>query len=111
MDNLFPFTLTAHAVAKILAQAKHLNEPTRLRVAIEGGGCSGMRYQFEFDPDLLPDDLEWTSGELTVACDPISAVYLQGASLDYEENLQGAQLVLRNPNATQTCGCGHSFSA
>jgi len=111
MDLPFPFSLTDDAARHILAQAAIANEPARLRVAIEGGGCSGMRYQFAFDPDVLDDDMELTIDGLTVACDPISAVYLQGAQLSYEDNLMGAQLTLRNPNATRTCGCGQSFSA
>jgi iron-sulfur cluster insertion protein len=103
--------VTPEAASRVLQVAEEQDEPARLRIAIAGGGCSGFKYAFTFDADVLEDDLEVATAGLTIVCDPLSALYLQGAELRYEENLTGAQLVLRNPNATHTCGCGQSFSA
>lgn len=108
--------ITPLATTKIVAIAAEDGQPPRLRIAIEGGGCSGFRYHFTFENEALEDDqVILTSAsscsDLEVIVDPISALYLQGAVLDYEESLSGSQLVLRNPHAKSTCGCGQSFEA
>jgi len=81
-----------------------------LRVAVRPGGCSGLSYEMFFDSDRASDDVESTFGEVKVVVDPASAQYLEGASLDYKDGLQGAGFTINNPNATRTCGCGSSFS-
>jgi iron-sulfur cluster assembly protein/iron-sulfur cluster insertion protein len=81
-----------------------------LRVAVRPGGCSGMSYEMFFDSDRAADDVEATFGEVKVVVDPQSSQFLEGASLDYKDGLQGAGFTINNPNATRTCGCGQSFS-
>lgn len=106
-----PFmTLSAEAAAKIAHEAVLMNCEPRLRVAIEGGGCSGFRYHLSFDETLLPDDAEVRQGGVVLVTDPISLQYLQGAEMIYEGSLMGEQLTIRNPNASSTCGCGQSFA-
>jgi len=82
----------------------------KLRVYITGGGCSGFQYGFDFDESINEGDTIVTNDGVTLLVDPMSYQYLVGAEVDYVENLQGAQFVIRNPNATTTCGCGSSFS-
>jgi len=86
------------------------NPALNLRVHISGGGCSGFRYGFSFDQDRSEDDIAIVNEGVTLLIDPLSFQYLMGAKVDYSESLQGAQFVIRNPNATTTCGCGSSFS-
>ena len=86
------------------------NPELNLRVYISGGGCSGFQYGFMFDEARAEDDIAVTRDGVTLLIDPLSFQYLMGAEVDYTENLQGAQFVIRNPNATTTCGCGSSFS-
>lgn len=86
------------------------NPDLKLRVYISGGGCSGFQYGFMFDENSAEDDIVVTNDGVTLVVDPLSFQYLAGAEVDYTENLQGAQFVIRNPNATTTCGCGSSFS-
>ena len=86
------------------------NPSLKLRVYISGGGCSGFQYGFPFDEEAAEDDIRVTNDGVTLVVDPMSFQYLMGAEVDYTENLQGAQFVIRNPNATTTCGCGSSFS-
>ncbi len=86
------------------------NPSLKLRVYISGGGCSGFQYGFTFDEEAAEDDIQVTNDGVTLVVDPMSFQYLMGAEVDYTENLQGAQFVIRNPNATTTCGCGSSFS-
>ncbi|NND45593.1 MAG: iron-sulfur cluster insertion protein ErpA [Xanthomonadales bacterium] len=86
------------------------NPELNLRVYISGGGCSGFQYGFMFDETRAEDDIAVTRDGVTLLIDPMSFQYLMGAEVDYTENLQGAQFVIRNPNATTTCGCGSSFS-
>ena len=81
-----------------------------LRVYIQGGGCSGFQYGFDFEPTAASDDLVIEKGGVKVAVDPMSFQYLMGSELDYREDLEGARFVVNNPNATTTCGCGSSFS-
>jgi iron-sulfur cluster insertion protein len=87
------------------------NDNLKLRVYITGGGCSGFQYGFTFDEDVNDDDTQIVKGGVTVLIDSMSVQYLAGAEIDYKEDLSGAQFVIRNPNATTTCGCGSSFSA
>ena len=87
------------------------NDNLKLRVYITGGGCSGFQYGFTFDEDVNDDDTQIVKGGVTVLIDSMSVQYLNGAEIDYKEDLSGAQFVIRNPNATTTCGCGSSFSA
>ena len=82
----------------------------KLRVYISGGGCSGFQYGFTFDEERAEDDLALQRDGVTLLVDPLSLQYLMGAEVDYRESLQGAQFVIRNPNAKSTCGCGSSFS-
>jgi iron-sulfur cluster insertion protein len=86
------------------------NPELKLRVYISGGGCSGFQYGFSFDEERAEDDIAVENDGVTLLVDPLSFQYLMGAEVDYTENLQGAQFVIRNPNASTTCGCGSSFS-
>ncbi len=86
------------------------NENLKLRVYVTGGGCSGFQYGFTFDENEQEGDTRVENGGVTVLIDPMSFQYLTGAEIDYKEDLSGAQFVIRNPNATTTCGCGSSFS-
>ncbi len=86
------------------------NPELKLRVYISGGGCSGFQYGFTFDEAEAEDDIRVVNEGVTLLVDPLSFQYLMGAEVDYTENLQGAQFVIRNPNAATTCGCGSSFS-
>ena len=86
------------------------NPGLKLRVFISGGGCSGFQYGFTFDEDIAEGDTEVKKEGVTLLIDPMSYQYLIGAEIDYTESLEGSQFVIRNPNATTTCGCGSSFS-
>jgi iron-sulfur cluster insertion protein len=87
------------------------NEALKLRVFVTGGGCSGFQYGFTFDEEVSEDDTAMQKNGVTLLIDPMSYQYLIGAEIDYQENLEGSQFVIKNPNATSTCGCGSSFSA
>ena len=82
-----------------------------LRLGVQGGGCSGLSYGFEFDEQVQDGDTCVENLGVKLLVDPMSVQYLTGAEIDYREGLEGAQFVIRNPNATTTCGCGSSFSA
>ena len=82
----------------------------RLRIFVTGGGCSGFQYGFAFDDENKEDDFQVQKDAVRVVVDAMSLQYLMGAEIDYEDNLEGARFVIRNPNATSTCGCGSSFS-
>ena len=86
------------------------NPGLKLRVYISGGGCAGFQYGFTFDETEAEDDIRVSNDGVTLLIDPLSYQYLMGAEVDYLENLHGAQFVIRNPNASTTCGCGSSFS-
>ncbi len=86
------------------------NDNLKLRVFVSGGGCSGFQYGFTFDENLQDGDTSVENGGITLLVDPMSFQYLMGAEIDYTEGLEGAQFVIRNPNAQTTCGCGSSFS-
>ena len=104
------FTDSAAAKVKDLIDGEN-NEALKLRVYITGGGCSGFQYGFTFDEAVNEGDTVIEKGGVTLLVDPMSFQYLVGAEIDYTEGLEGAQFVIRNPNATTTCGCGSSFSA
>jgi iron-sulfur cluster insertion protein len=87
------------------------NAELKLRVFVTGGGCSGFQYGFTFDEEVAEDDTTMMKNGVTLLIDPMSFQYLIGAEIDYSEGLEGSQFVIRNPNATSTCGCGSSFSA
>ena len=87
------------------------NAELKLRVFVSGGGCSGFQYGFTFDEVTNEDDTVLEKAGVTLLIDPMSYQYLVGAEIDYSEGLEGAQFVIKNPNATSTCGCGSSFSA
>ncbi|MBK1722383.1 iron-sulfur cluster insertion protein ErpA [Thiocystis violacea] len=103
---------TSSAASKVAELIREEGNPSlMLRVYIQGGGCSGFQYGFTFDEDVQEGDTEIVTDGVTLVVDPMSMQYLMGAEIDYTEGLQGAQFVIRNPNATTTCGCGSSFSA
>jgi len=87
------------------------NPNLMLRVFVSGGGCSGFQYGFTFDESVEEGDARFSNQGVTLLVDPLSFQYLVGAEIDYREDLEGAQFVIRNPNAKTTCGCGSSFSA
>lgn len=104
------FTDAAAAKVKSLIE-EEANDALKLRVFITGGGCSGFQYGFTFDEAVNDGDTVIEKCGVTLLVDPMSFQYLVGAEIDYSEGLEGAHFVIRNPNATTTCGCGSSFSA
>ncbi|MBU6511769.1 MAG: iron-sulfur cluster insertion protein ErpA [Betaproteobacteria bacterium] len=103
------FTESAAAKVKELIDEEG-NAALKLRVFVQGGGCSGFQYGFTFDEAVNDDDTQMVKGGVTLLIDAMSLQYLVGAEIDYKEGLDGAQFVIKNPNATTTCGCGSSFS-
>jgi iron-sulfur cluster insertion protein len=99
----------ANKVSQLIAEEG--NNDLKLRVFVSGGGCSGFQYGFTFDEVTNEDDTAMVKNGVTLLIDPMSYQYLAGAEIDYQEGLEGAQFVIKNPNATSTCGCGSSFSA
>lgn len=100
------------AARRIATLVKEDGNPAALfRVAVSGGGCSGFQYGFTFDEIRNEDDTVMEKEGVMLLIDPMSYQYLVGAEIDYTEGLEGSQFVIRNPNATSTCGCGSSFSA
>ena len=95
-------------VGELIAEEDNPN--LMLRVFISGGGCSGFQSGFTFDEDIEEGDSQVENGGVTLLVDPMSVQYLIGAEIDYKEDLQGAQFVIRNPNAQTTCGCGQAFT-
>ncbi len=107
-----PVVFTDAAAVKVGELIKEEQNPDlKLRVFISGGGCSGFQYGFTFDENIEDGDSEVVNQGVTLVIDPMSVQYLMGAEIDYKEDLQGAQFIIRNPNATTTCGCGQSFTA
>jgi iron-sulfur cluster insertion protein len=98
----------ANKVAELVAEEG--NPDLKLRVFVQGGGCSGFQYGFTFDEISNDDDTKMVKNGVTLLIDAMSLQYLVGAEIDYKDDLEGAQFVIRNPNATTTCGCGSSFS-
>jgi iron-sulfur cluster insertion protein len=107
-----PLVFTENAAAKVRQLIEEEgNADLKLRVFVTGGGCSGFQYGFTFDEAVNEDDTSLQKGGVTLLVDPMSLQYLTGAEIDYQENVEGAQFVIKNPNASSTCGCGSSFSA
>ena len=107
-----PLVFTDSAASKVKQLIEEEGNPDlKLRVFVTGGGCSGFQYGFTFDESTNEDDTTMVKGGVTLLIDPMSLQYLIGAEIDYQENIEGAQFVIKNPNATSTCGCGSSFSA
>ena len=98
----------ANKVRQLIAEEG--NDELKLRVFVTGGGCSGFQYGFTFDEVANEDDTVLNKNGVQLLIDPMSAQYLAGAEIDYSEGLEGSQFVIKNPNATTTCGCGSSFS-
>jgi iron-sulfur cluster insertion protein len=103
------FTDSAASKVKQLIEEEG-NADLKLRVFVTGGGCSGFQYGFTFDEVANEDDTVMSKNGVQLLIDPMSFQYLVGAEIDYQEGLEGAQFVIKNPNATTTCGCGSSFS-
>ncbi|MCX7960210.1 MAG: iron-sulfur cluster insertion protein ErpA [Burkholderiales bacterium] len=106
-----PLVFTDSAARKVKELIEEEGNPElKLRVFVSGGGCSGFQYGFTFDEVQNDDDTVMQKDGVTLLIDPMSLQYLGGAEIDYTEGLEGAQFVIRNPNAVTTCGCGSSFS-
>ena len=104
--------ISESAKTKILDLLAEENNPDlKLRTFVQGGGCSGFQYGFTFDEQQNEDDFEIPLGNSKVLIDAMSMTYLQGAEIDYTEEIMGSQFTIKNPNAQTTCGCGSSFSA
>jgi iron-sulfur cluster insertion protein len=104
-------TITENATTKISDILAEENNPkAKIRVFVQGGGCSGMQYGFTIDEEQNEDDFEIPAGSMSVLVDSISAQYLTNANIDYVEDLSGSQFKISNPQAQTTCGCGSSFS-
>ena len=107
-----PFVFTDSAANKVKELIEEEgNADLKLRVFVTGGGCSGFQYGFTFDEVANEDDTAMQKNGVTLLVEPMSYQYLVGAEIDYTEGLEGSQFVIKNPNATSTCGCGSSFSA
>ena len=104
------FTDSAALKVKELIEEED-NDGLMLRVFVQGGGCSGFQYGFTFDESLQEGDTVIENQGVKLLIDPMSFQYMVGAEIDYKEGIEGAQFVIRNPNASTTCGCGSSFSA
>ncbi|NCF24176.1 MAG: iron-sulfur cluster insertion protein ErpA [Gammaproteobacteria bacterium] len=106
-----PIVFTDAAAGKVGELIREEDNPNlMLRVFISGGGCSGFQYGFTFDETIEEGDSQVENQGVKLLVDPMSVQYLMGAEIDYKEDLQGAQFIIRNPNAQTTCGCGSSFS-
>lgn len=106
-----PLVFTDNAANKVKELIDEEGNPNlKLRVFVSGGGCSGFQYGFTFDEDVNEDDTTMSKNGVTLLIDSMSYQYLVGAEIDYSDGLEGSQFVIRNPNATTTCGCGSSFS-
>jgi iron-sulfur cluster insertion protein len=106
-----PIVFTDAAASKVGELIREEDNPNlMLRVFISGGGCSGFQYGFTFDETIEEGDSQVENQGVKLIVDPMSIQYLMGAEIDYKEDLQGAQFIIRNPNAQTTCGCGSSFS-
>ena len=107
-----PLVFTDAAAAKVKSLIDEEGNPNlKLRVFVQGGGCSGFQYGFTFDEEAGADDTRMEKGGVTLLIYPMSLQYLVGAEIEYQSNVEGEQFVIKNPNATSTCGCGSSFSA
>jgi iron-sulfur cluster assembly accessory protein len=105
-----PVGLTERAARRIAEILEQESQPSMLRVAVTGGGCSGFQYDFCMDDSRAPDDLLIARGGALVLIDPVSLEFLKGAEIDFVDEMIGAAFRINNPNATSSCGCGTSFS-
>jgi len=106
-----PLVFTDSAASKVKQLIdEEGNASLKLRVFVQGGGCSGFQYGFTFDEETNEDDTVMEKNGVQLLIDAMSYQYLVGAEIDYKDDLEGAQFVIKNPNATTTCGCGSSFS-
>ena len=106
-----PLVFTDSAADKVRQLIEEEGNPDlKLRVFVQGGGCSGFQYGFTFDEETNEDDTVMEKNGVRLLIDAMSYQYLVGAEIDYKDGLEGAQFVIKNPNATTTCGCGSSFS-
>ncbi len=111
-DMPVPLIFTDNAADKVRQLVDEEGNPDlKLRVFVQGGGCSGFQYGFTFDEIVNDDDMSMVKNGVTLLIDAMSLQYLAGAEIDYKDDLEGAQFVIKNPNAGTTCGCGSSFSA
>ena len=108
--TLTDVTLSETAARRLRAIAAAEGRPVMLRVAVEGGGCSGFQYQFDLVGEAAPDDLKVERDGAAALVDEVSLAFLKGSEIDYVEELAGAEFRVRNPNAKSSCGCGVSFS-
>ena len=107
-----PIIFTDSAAQKVAQLIEEEGNPDlKLRVFVQGGGCSGFQYGFTFDEIVNEDDTTMVKNGVQLLIDSMSYQYLVGAEIDYKDDLEGAQFVIKNPQATSTCGCGSSFSA
>ena len=112
MEMPAPLVFSDNAAGKVKQLIDEEGNPDlKLRVFVSGGGCSGFQYGFTFDEAVNEDDTSMVKNGVTLLIDPMSYQYLVGAEIDFQEGLEGAQFVIKNPNAQSTCGCGSSFSA
>ena len=110
-DMPAPINFSDSAAAKVAQLIEEEGNPDlKLRVFVQGGGCSGFQYGFTFDEIVNEDDTTMSKNGVQLLIDSMSYQYLVGAEIDYKDDLEGAQFVIRNPNAQTTCGCGSSFS-
>ncbi|MDF0378702.1 iron-sulfur cluster insertion protein ErpA [Methylophilus sp. YYY-1] len=106
-----PIIFTDNAAGKVSEMLAEEGDPSlKLRVYVTGGGCSGFQYSFAFDDQVAEDDMVVEKAGVSLLVDAMSFQYMMGATIDYQEGLEGARFVITNPNATSTCGCGSSFS-
>lgn len=105
-----PLRLSAAAAVRLATLSRTRGQPVMLRVAVDGGGCSGFQYRFELVGSAEQDDLRITADDQTALVDAVSLPFLAGSVIDFVDELAGAQFVVRNPNAASSCGCGVSFS-
>ena len=111
VETASPVIFTDAAAIKVKSLIEEEgNDALKLRVFVTGGGCSGFQYGFTFDENIQDGDTVVEKEGVTMLVDPMSFQYLVGAEVDYKEGLEGSQFVIKNPNATTTCGCGSSFS-
>jgi iron-sulfur cluster insertion protein len=104
-------TVSESAKSKLREILIEENNPNlKLRIFVQGGGCSGFQYGFTLDEVKDTEDFELTLEDVTILVDNLSLQYLQGSDIDYVQDLQGSNFAIKNPNATTTCGCGSSFS-
>lgn len=103
--------ITQKAFKQIKQIQEEETETSPLRVFVKGGGCSGFQYGFAFDNNQADDDYVMEQQGVKVLVDAASMMYLEGAEIDYKKDLTSAQFIIKNPNATHTCGCGSSFGA